>query len=179
MGHIEGVEIKPPVTYTTALLENTSATEFATQLEADLATGVRGGNKFRLIARCWVAANGATGVATYEAFRAEWQDHTFAFIHVTFDHVLPAKYRAGKTAAPAADAKELTKKAQKLARTFEHTTELTAEQRQWVRDQGGVEALDARRVALPNGRTFPFLDNSWYGTAQTIQGVIDGRKTLI
>ena len=172
------------MTFTTSLYENRSTTTFATQLEADLATGVRGGNKFRLIARCWVASNGSTGVATYEAFRAAWQNQTFAKLHATFDHILPVEYRsaankrAAATTAPAVK-KPLSKKAEKLARSFERTADLTPEQRQWVRDQGGVEALDSRRQGLPNGRTFPFLDSSWYITAQTIQKVIDGRKTLI
>lgn len=172
-------------TFTTALVEHASASAtFASQLEADLATGVRGGNKFRLIARCFVACQKAQLVKAdeYDEFRALWAKATYAKLHETFDQFLPQQFRADKGAAPAAapaPAKELTKKAEKLAKTFDRTPDLTAEQRQWVRDQGGVEALDSRRLRLANGRTFPFLDGSWFITAQHIQGILDGRKELI
>lgn len=176
--------------FTSALVEHASASAtFASQLEADLATGVRGGNKFRLIARCWVAARyGADcGLAAdqYDRFRAAWSRQTFAAIHNAFDHILPAQYRAAGSKpaaqpAPAAPtAKAITRKAEKLARSFERTTDLNAEQRAWVIAQGGVEALDSRRLRLASGRTFPFLDSSWFVTAQHIQGVLDGRKELI
>ncbi len=173
------------MTFTTAHVENRTAYTFATQLDADLATGVRGGNKFRLIARCWVAAGfGAEcGLTTdqYDHFRAQWERQTFDAIHQAFDHLLPRQFRAAgaQVAAPVAPAvKPLSKKAEKLARSFERTPDLNAEQRAWVIAQGGVEALDARKVRLANGRVFAFLDNSWHGTAQAIQGVIDGRKEL-
>lgn len=170
--------------FTTNLIENTSATTFATQLEADLATGVRGGNKYRLIARCFVACQKAHLVkaAEYDEFRALWSKATFAKIHETFDQFLPAQYRADKAAGPVAPApkKELSKKAQKMAKSFATTKELTDEQRQWVIDQGGVEALDGRKQrVVSNGATFAFLDGSWFIQAQIIQACIDGRKQLI
>lgn len=179
-----GVEISHPMSYSASLIENKSAAKFATQLDADLSTGVRGGNKFRLVARCWVATNYGADCGLdsndYDRFRDEWSRQTFAKIHQAFDHVLPQQFRANKGPAPAAApvAKELTKKAQKLAKSFDRTTDLTAEQRAWVLANGGVEALDARKMRLPNGRVFPFLDTSWYLTAQHIQGVIDGRREL-
>ena len=72
--------------------------EFETQLEADLATGIRGGNKARLIARCFVAycdrCISPCSDTEYQEFRAFWMKSTFARIHEEFDNVLPAKYRA-------------------------------------------------------------------------------------
>tara|TARA_Y100000004_G_C8748765_1_gene341447 strand:- start:232 stop:504 length:273 start_codon:yes stop_codon:yes gene_type:complete len=72
--------------------------EFKTQLEADLATGIRGGNKARLIARCFVAYCDRyihpCSDDEYQKFRALWMKRTFAKIHEEFDHVLPVKYRA-------------------------------------------------------------------------------------
>lgn len=186
--HTEGVEITTAMTFTTTLVENTAATTFASQLEADLATGVRGGNKFRLVARCYVACQRNPHTTAplsgmdYDQFRAVFAKKTFRQLHEIFDLFLPLQYRADKGAAPAAapaPAKQLSKKAEKLARSFERTPDLNDEQRQWVRDHGGVEALDARKMRLPNGRVFAFLDNSWHGTAQAIQGVIDGTKELI
>ena len=96
--------------FTTAHIENRVARTFASQLEADLATGVRGGNKYRLIARCWVAAGyGAEcGLAAdqYDRFRAQWERQTFAAIHQAFDHLLPVQFRAAgaRASAPAAPA---------------------------------------------------------------------------
>lgn len=79
--------------------------EFGTQLEADLATGIRGGNKFRLIARCWVAAayGAQCGLTTdqYDRFRAQWERKTFGAIHRAFDHVLPRQFRAEGARRPA------------------------------------------------------------------------------
>lgn len=165
------------------LINNKPATGHATQLEADLATGVRGGNKYRLIARCWVAtrygAECGLDVTDYDRFRTEWSRQTYAAIHLAFDHLLPLQYRADKGPAPAPATKPLSKKVERLARSFERTADLNDEQRQWVRDHGGVEALDDRKVRLSNGRTVTLLDSSWYYTAQHIQGVIDGRKRLV
>lgn len=71
--------------------------EFDTQLDADLATGVRGGNKARLIARCYVAMNERLGrecgPKAYVEFRAAWIKKTFAQLHDYFDQYLPAQYR--------------------------------------------------------------------------------------
>ena len=80
--------------YTTTLIENPTATVFRTQLEADLQTGVRGGNKFRLLARIWWHMNGTRDDAGYQAFRAANAKRTFAQLHADFDHTLPAKYQA-------------------------------------------------------------------------------------
>lgn len=166
-----------------ALVENSVEQTYASQLEADLSTGVRGGNKFRLIARCWVAARyGADcglNAADYDRFRTEWSRKTYAALHQAFDNVLPAQYRAAGARVAASAAKPLSKKAEKLARSFERTPELSAEQRAWVIAQGGVEALDGRRCVMANGRIHAVLDGSWYGTAQTVQHLIEGRKKLI
>lgn len=64
---------------------------FETLLEADLFT-YKGGNKERLVARCWVAlakANQPTGFDTYEEFRAAHRRWTFKRLHDAFDHLLP------------------------------------------------------------------------------------------
>lgn len=174
------------MTFTTDLIENPTGITFATQLEADLATGVRGGNKARLVARCWVAIVNAPGpnehIGTYEEFRAIWITKTFATLHQVFDHMLPVQFRWDKKAGPVAPApkKELSKKAQKMAKSFAKTKDLTAEQRQWVIDHGGVEALDNRKQrVVANGATFAFLDGSWFIQAQIIQACIDGRKELV
>lgn len=82
-----------------------SQLKFDSQLEADLSTAVRGGNKQRLVARAYTAlinARGMTGspvsvneqIEAYEDFRAIWVKKTFAQIHEAFDYVLPEKYRA-------------------------------------------------------------------------------------
>ena len=67
---------------------------FTDQLEADLAVGVRGGNKFRLIARIWWPLHGHNDLAGYEAFRAQQARRTFAQIHADFDHALPPQWQA-------------------------------------------------------------------------------------
>lgn len=76
----------------------TNTTTCHLQLEADLATGIRGGNKYRLIARCWVAARyGADcgmDATDYDRFRAEWGRQTFLKIHEAFDQLLPLQFRA-------------------------------------------------------------------------------------
>jgi hypothetical protein len=162
-----------------------TVTQPSNQLEADLETGVRGGNKARLIARCYRFA----GIPDdYEQFRATWIKKTFVQIHEAFDAILPQRYRYYRgglfpAAAPAAapdPKKELTKKAQKMAKSFAKTKDLTDEQRQWVIDNGGVEALDSRKqLVVANGQTFPFLDSSWFIQAQIIQCCIEGRKQLV
>jgi len=64
---------------------------YDTQLDADLATGIRGGNKARLVARCYVACMQYEGMLSnpdYEAFRAAHIGKTFAKLHELFDQVL-------------------------------------------------------------------------------------------
>ena len=68
------------------------------QLQADLRV-YRGGNKARLVARCWVAVVNAPGgsdehLGTYEAFRATWTKQPFWKLHQVFDHLLPQQFRA-------------------------------------------------------------------------------------
>ena len=85
--------------------ELASQLKFESQLEADLSTAVRGGNKQRLVARVYTALINARGmvgkpisvneqIKAYEDFRAIWVKKTFAQIHEAFDYVLPEKYRA-------------------------------------------------------------------------------------
>ena len=74
-------------------------------LNADLRV-YRGGNKARLVARCYVACvnfdnrNGADPKggqlvnAPYEEFRAAHINKSFAKLHEAFDQVLPAEFRA-------------------------------------------------------------------------------------
>jgi hypothetical protein len=180
------------MTFRPSLLERSVEETYASQLAADLSTGVRGGNKFRLIARCWVASRyGADCGMTadqYETFRARWEKQTFARIHSTFDAVLPVQFRsaaarrAATATAPRA-ARELSKKAEKLAASFARTSELTDAERAWIVDQGGVEALDGRKLRLVSGRLagrcFTVLDGSWHGTAQAIRKLIAGAAELI
>jgi len=82
-----------------------SQLKFDSQLEADLSTAVRGGNKQRLVARAYttlINARGEVGppvsvnqeIAAYEDFRAIWVKKTFAQIHEAFDYILPEKFRA-------------------------------------------------------------------------------------
>lgn len=52
---------------------------FSSQLEADLATGVRGGRKAKLIAKSWIAINPnqcATSERNYLYFREKWMNRT-------------------------------------------------------------------------------------------------------
>ena len=76
------------------------ARTFATQLDADLATGVRGGNKFRLIARIWwhmsTGMASAHNEAAYLAFRTQQARRTFAQLHADFDSYLPAQWQAAR-----------------------------------------------------------------------------------
>ena len=103
---------------------------FETVLEADLATGIRGGNKYRLIARCWVAAgHGAEcglNADDYEQFRAAWEKQTFAKIHATFDHLLPTEYRYYKGQTFAAPAQPDPAKAERQAAKAARRAELRA-----------------------------------------------------
>ena len=69
-------------------------------LQSDLIVR-RGGNKHRLIARCWVAAHQlpTTGShqddpVAYQAFRKLHEKKSFLKIHEMFDPILPAQYRA-------------------------------------------------------------------------------------
>ena len=70
---------------------------FETQLDADLATGIRGGNKARLVARCWVAtkygAECGMNADDYDRFRTAWNKRTYQQIHQAFDHLLPQEFR--------------------------------------------------------------------------------------
>lgn len=68
--------------------------QFRDLLEADLATGVRGGNKYRLIARIWWHLHGHNDLEGYEAFRTAQARRTFAQIHTDFDHALPPQWQA-------------------------------------------------------------------------------------
>ena len=169
--------------FTTALIENPTGIAFRDQLEADLATGVRGGNKFRLIARIWWHLHGHNDLAAYETFRTAQARRTFAQLHADFDHVLPTQWQAkgARQAAPAA-APAPTVKAAKLARTFHRTADLSDQQRHWIEAQGGVLALDHQRVLLTAGRlagrSFPLLDSSWHGTAQAVAKILAGTAVL-
>ena len=52
---------------------------FSSQLEADLATGVRGGRKAKLIAKSWIAMNPnqySTSERDYLYFREKWMNRT-------------------------------------------------------------------------------------------------------
>lgn len=156
--------------------------EFEDQLQADLATGVRGGNKARLIARAWVyGAKEPHDIDAYLAFKASLIGNTFAQIHQAFDHVLPNHYRASghKELVPASVAQPITRKATKLAASFDRTPDLTPVQRDWVTAHGGVIALDKRRIQLFNGRSFPVLDTSWHITAQRITKLMTGKAILL
>ncbi len=168
---------------TTALIENPTGIAFRDQLEADLATGVRGGNKFRLIARIWWHLHGHNDLEAYEAFRTAQARRTFAQLHADFDYTLPPQWQAKHPhqVAPAA-APAPTAKAAKLARTFHRTADLSDQQRDWIEAQGGVLALDHQRVLLTAGRlagrSFPLLDSSWHGTAQAIAKILAGTAVL-
>ena len=67
-----------------------------TQIAADIAPG-RGGNKARLVARCYVAlmndGKAANCTRAYAEFRKENIKKTFLKLHEQFDHVLPVQYR--------------------------------------------------------------------------------------
>lgn len=83
----------------TALQRNAEPIVFSfdTQLEADLARGIRGGNKARLVARCYLAVlrgNNAPYIETaYAEFRDAMVKKTFHALHEQFDHILPAEFR--------------------------------------------------------------------------------------
>ena len=69
-------------------------------LQSDLIVR-RGGNKHRLIARCWVAAHQLPTTGTrqddpvaYQAFRKLHEKKSFQKIHEMFDPILPVQYRA-------------------------------------------------------------------------------------
>jgi len=52
---------------------------FKTQLEADLATGMRGGRKAKLIARIWIAIHQGQSSfqdSDYQSFRSKWMNRT-------------------------------------------------------------------------------------------------------
>ena len=52
---------------------------FKTQLEADLATGMRGGRKAKLIAKSWIAIHQGQSILDeydYQSFRAKWMNRT-------------------------------------------------------------------------------------------------------
>jgi len=52
---------------------------FKTQLEADLAIGMRGGRKAKLIARSWIAIHQGQSIlyeCDYQSFRAKWMNRT-------------------------------------------------------------------------------------------------------
>lgn len=66
---------------------------FPDLLEADLATGVRGGNKHRLIARIWWHMHGHQ-LEGYEAWRTAQARRTFKQLHDEFDCWLPAQWQA-------------------------------------------------------------------------------------
>lgn len=159
---------------------------FRDQLEADLATGVRGGNKHRLIARIWWHLHGHNDLAGYATFRAQQERRTFAQLHADFDHCLPPQWAWSKPeaapapAAPAAAPKATTPKLERLIRTFNTTSDLADAQRDWVLAQGGVEALATARVINPaNGRTWGLLQSSWFATSQTIWHLMRGRLLLL
>ena len=66
-------------------------------LQSDLVVR-RGGNKHRLIARCWVAIHQQPtcpdGPMDYPTFRKLHEKKSFAKLHDMFDPVLPVQYRA-------------------------------------------------------------------------------------
>jgi len=66
------------------------------QIAADITPG-RGGNKARLVARCYVALmhddRARNCTRAYAEFRKENIKKTFIKLHDEFDHVLPAQYR--------------------------------------------------------------------------------------
>ena len=68
----------------------------ATLLDFDLAVR-RGGNKYRLIARSYVAlmnqGKARNCTQAYAAFRDEHEGWTFEALHKAYDRVLPAQYR--------------------------------------------------------------------------------------
>jgi hypothetical protein len=68
-----------------------------TLLDYDLAVR-RGGNKYRLIARSYVAlmneGKARNCTQAYAAFRDEHEGWTFEALHNAYDRVLPAQYRA-------------------------------------------------------------------------------------
>ncbi|MFZ9619976.1 MAG: hypothetical protein ACO289_02135 [Prochlorococcaceae cyanobacterium] len=86
------------MTITTTVFATNTARAIGTRtftdlLEADLATGVRGGNKYRLIARIWWHMNGHL-LEGYEAFRTAQAKRTFKQLHTDFDCYLPAQWQA-------------------------------------------------------------------------------------
>jgi hypothetical protein len=149
---------------------------------------VRGGNKHRLIARIWwhLGRNLAqiNDEAAYLVFRTKNETRTFAQLHADFDYILPTQWRAAVVApagAPAAAPapRAITVKATKLQASFARTADLGPAERAWIEAQGGVAALDQCRMALPNGRTFPVLDTSWFTTAQAVRKLMAGTNTLL
>ena len=91
----------PVITQTVYQTNGTAAIgtrQFPNQLEADLATGVRGGNKHRLIARIWWHQQGSLAAINdemaYFVFRTNQQRRTFAQLHADFDHLLPTQWQA-------------------------------------------------------------------------------------
>lgn len=188
--YVEQVNHPPPVTTTTRTIHQTNGTAvigtvtYSDQLEADLATGVRGGNKFRLIARIWWGMHGHQ-LEGYAAFRTAQARRTFAQLHADFDQHLDPRWRwatntgdaVATTVATIAPAH--TQKAAKLQATFLTTQELDAATRAWITAQGGVLALDGRRMVArrSNGTTtrpFPVLDACWSHTANAVRRLMNG-----
>ena len=66
-------------------------------LTADLRV-FRGGNKARLVARCyvavWSASSDKQNLQSYEEFRSLHTKWTFNKLHEVYDHMLPADHRA-------------------------------------------------------------------------------------
>lgn len=60
----------------------------------------RGGNKDRLVARCYVASvrrlpsEAQDSAIAYETFRAVWRKKTYAALHEEFDAILPLEHRS-------------------------------------------------------------------------------------
>ena len=87
------------------------------QLNADLLVW-RGGNKARLVARCWVAWVATTpdedtqGLTAddYEGFRKAWTKKSFEAIHKAYDHILPQQFRASYTQGTGTGTARQTKK---------------------------------------------------------------------
>ena len=72
---------KPAFISLTLTRKNYSETvqTFKTQLEADLATGMRGGRKAKLIAKSWLAIHQGQSILEdygYQSFRAKWMNRT-------------------------------------------------------------------------------------------------------
>ena len=106
-------------------------------LNADLQVR-RGGNKERLVARCWVATNyGAEcglNADDYEQFRDAWTKQTFAKLHETFDQFLPAEYQAQKPSTGAGNGRQ--------ARQANGLT--PAQQKKWNSFQDAPERAERR-----------------------------------